>query len=122
MERTLQVKRRFCLSKNEKIKKNSLIKRIIWKGDKYKTHILDCFYFEGYENKIAVIVPKKKLKFATDRNTIKRKIREAYRLNKYLLNKKKYCIVFIYKHPQKRSFKDIEITMINVLLHLELTA
>jgi ribonuclease P protein component len=37
------------------------------------------------QHKVLFSVPKKNIKHAVDRNRIKRKIREAYRLNKHLL-------------------------------------
>jgi ribonuclease P protein component len=59
------------------------------------------------EIRILVAVPKKKFKHAVDRNRVKRKIREAYRLNKsYLLNNLvtqtlSLNIGFIYIDPEK---------------------
>ena len=120
MGEALQIKRKFTLGREERIKKNSLIKKIICRGERYRTELVDCFYVEGDSNKIAVIVPKKKIKLSTERNLLKRKIREAYRLNKFILNKKNYYLVFFYRSQEKKSFKEIEICLIDALLNLEI--
>lgn len=120
MGEALQIKRKFTLGREERIKKNSLIKKIICRGERYRTELIDCFYIEGDSNKIAVIVPKKKIKLSTGRNLLKRRIREAYRLNKFNLSKKNYYQVFIYRSQEKKSFKEIEICLIDALLNLEI--
>jgi ribonuclease P protein component len=38
--------------------------------------------------RVCIVVPKKRFKHAHDRNTIKRRTREALRLNKYLIDHK----------------------------------
>ncbi|MDR2402181.1 MAG: ribonuclease P protein component, partial [Cytophagales bacterium] len=88
-------------------------------GKKYRTKLFDCFHVSGDSNKIAVVVPKRKIKLSTERNFLKRRIREAYRLNKFLLTKNGFYLVFIYKSQEKKSFKEIEICMMEALLNLE---
>lgn len=58
------------------------------------------------------VVPKKKHKRANKRNTLKRRMREAYRLNKQTLydalQEKKRDIMFIYLSDEEFSYQEIE--------------
>ena len=64
--------------------------------------------------KFGVSVPKKKIKRAVDRNRIKRKIREFYRLNKNDLytsvteRSKSVHLMFIYSHDELESIDKAE--------------
>lgn len=63
---------------------------------------------------MAVSVPKRLFKRAVDRNLLKRRIREAYRLNKsdlfYLLQQKELKLVLViqYQHKEIAGFHTIE--------------
>lgn len=74
-----------------------------------------------YPAQIAISVPKRNFKKAVERNAIKRKIKEAYRLNKnsiysYLNDKGKYYIfMLIYIGVAPLTYKEIESKIILIL-------
>ena len=64
--------------------------------------------------KSIIVVPKKQLKLASDRNVVKRRIKEAYRLKKKEIEKslknkgKQLNIAIIYQNEKILSYKVIE--------------
>ncbi|MFH2144254.1 MAG: ribonuclease P protein component [Bacteroidota bacterium] len=74
--------------------------------------------------KLAISVPKKKFRKAVDRNLIKRRIKEAYRINKndfynYLINNNvKINLMLIYTHVQILKFSEIQEKIILTLNRL----
>ncbi|UBM58318.1 ribonuclease P protein component [Marinilongibacter aquaticus] len=60
-------------------------------------------------------VSKRAFKRAVDRNAMKRRLREAYRLNKHEIVDKPSYIVFLYLSKEKMSFADIQKAMQKLL-------
>lgn len=64
--------------------------------------------FEAGEGEMIFTVPKRHFKRAVKRNLLKRRMREAFRLNRSLLGDKKYNIFFFYAAAEETSYESIE--------------
>lgn len=87
--------RRFTLKKHERLKSKKSIDLLFNKGKSVFSHPIKALFLDvpissidDWSLKFGVAVPKKKVKKAVTRNLIKRRIREAYRLNKTPLQEK----------------------------------
>ena len=113
-------------SKNEKLKSKKVIDLLFNKGKSINAFPLRLVYLPKIDSddtpvKMGVAVSKKNIKLAVNRNSIKRRIREAYRLNNNDLkshlksNNIKVNIMLIYTSKQILPYKEIE-DKIKVLL------
>lgn len=78
----------FSFPKSERLYKKKDIQELFDKGSSfylYPFRVLVQKQTEGNTNQVLFSVSKRNFKRAVDRNLIKRRMREAYRLNKYLL-------------------------------------
>jgi ribonuclease P protein component len=73
---------------------------------------------EDTANQVLFSVSKKKIKKATGRNYIKRRLKEAYRLNKALLPPTGLLLGFVFVGEAKMSFGELEPKMKLVLQKL----
>ncbi len=83
------------------------------------------FFFlpkENLETNLAAFaVPKRNFKSAVDRNRVKRQLREAYRLNKELLDEihgKKFVMLFLFLGKVKPQYAEVEKAMVKLLKKL----
>ncbi|MHB1147800.1 MAG: ribonuclease P protein component [Lutibacter sp.] len=106
---------KFTLGKEEKLKSRKLIEHLFAEGKRVKSFPLQLIYLQishdsEFPVKVGFSVPKRVVKLAVDRNRIKRMMREAYRLNKYLISEKikePYIFMFIYTAKEEPKYADL---------------
>ena len=106
------------LGKKERLSDKKDIDRLVREG-KFRPGegLRSCvLYDNGLDfSRILVSVPKKMFKRAVKRNLLKRRIREAYRLNKHILKDGGNDILFSYNCKEVLDFKTLEAEVITIL-------
>lgn len=114
---------KYSLPKSERLHAEKSIKELFEKGSSFFLYPFKILYwvgkeFEGHPNQVLFSVSKKKIKKATERNYIKRRIKEAYRLNKALFPSTGVLLGVIFVGESKLSFGELEPKMKQVLQKL----
>ncbi len=113
----------YTLPKSERLHAEKSIKELFEKGSSFFLYPFKVMFWvgEGLEespNQVLFSVSKKKIKKATGRNYIKRRLKEAYRLNKSLLPPSGLLLGFVFVGEAKMSFGELEPKMKQVLQRL----
>ena len=109
----------FEFPKKQKLCNETAIKEMFSNGKSFVTHPIRLVWKEEVNSdavaiKSIIVVPKKKLKLAAERNIVKRRMKEAYRLNKaeiehFLADKNRQLnVAIIYQNEKMLSYKAIE--------------
>ena len=94
--------RRFTFKKEEKLASEKWIKELFEKGSSFHLYPFRVIFLPHPDpkypvNQVLISVSVRNFKRAVDRNAIKRRVREAYRLNKSIFTSaKKWLIAYIY--------------------------
>ena len=121
---------RFTLKKDERIRGSKRIEYLFVNGLSFVSYPLRVVFIEqsrvtSSQVSIFVSVPKKKIKSAVARNRVRRLIREAYRLNKYIfdrncLNENQMLeIAFVYLKNEMSDYETIERSVRKALKEIE---
>ena len=110
------------LSKEERLCGKTTVAALISSGKWGATaHLRFCWTAHGSGvNRIMVSVPKKFFKRAVKRNLLKRRLREAYRLQKQLLTAGGIDLLLSYSHPETADFQTIYAEVTNILQRISL--
>jgi len=101
------------LNKSERLSSKKLIKELFDKGSSFYLYPFKVYFLpqtpeEGH-NQILFSVSKRNFKRAVDRNLLKRRIREAYRLNKQSLSDYTFLLIaYIYTSKKILNYTEIE--------------
>jgi ribonuclease P protein component len=117
----------FRFPKNQKLCNNTDIVKLFDQGTSISLHPFRIVWFnneniDGVLIKSLIVVPKKRIKLAIQRNTIKRYIRESYRARKFKLEEqlknqqKQINFAIIYNTHKELCFKDIDVK-INLIIN-----
>jgi ribonuclease P protein component len=110
--------------KSQKLKSSKTIEKLFLEGKTHSKFPIKVFFLpkENMESNLAAFaVPKRNFKSAVDRNRIKRQLREAYRLNKQLLEEihgKKFVMLFLFLGKVKPQYAELENAMVTLLKKL----
>ncbi len=119
----------FSLKKHEILRSKKTIRELFENGSSFFLYPFKVYYLpnpESQNNQVLFSVSKRNFKKAVERNLLRRRIREAYRLNKKTLvsdqkESLSLYIALIYISKLKLPYRDIENKLKEVIVRLNKT-
>jgi len=117
----------FSFKKSERLNKKRIISQLFLSGKAVYSYPVKMIYLsmpneDDIPNlQVAVSVPKRRFPNAIDRNLLKRRVKESFRLNKQavipeLIKKKEsFAIILIYNSNKIESYQNIELSVQKLL-------
>jgi ribonuclease P protein component len=114
----------YRLPKTERLHAEKVIKELFNEGSSFFLYPFKVVFFKksdlaGQVNQVLFSVSKKKIRRANGRNYIKRRLKEAYRLNKHVLPADGIILGFIFVGKADMTFGEIQPKMIQALTRLD---
>ncbi|MBQ3554788.1 MAG: ribonuclease P protein component [Bacteroidales bacterium] len=117
----MKTEKKYSLPQSERLRGKTRIDNLFANAKGVLSYPYRALFTPNGEEKsvIMVSIPKRKFKHATDRNLLRRRTREAYRLNKALLAEqtanKGFDIAFLYIGDKKEEFPYLQKKMCDLL-------
>ncbi|MEM6963500.1 MAG: ribonuclease P protein component [Bacteroidota bacterium] len=117
----------FTFHQKERLKSRKIIGQLFQKGHSFISYPIRFVWIKmdtplsEFPIQMTLSVPKRAFPKAVDRNRLRRRIREAYRLNKHSIYEKlaeqpdQYGLMLIYVAKQEKTFQEIERSIIKGL-------
>lgn len=114
---------KFRFPKSERLHKRNSIQELFNRGSSFYLSPFKVLFLVNTDDcthhQVLFSVPKRNFKRAVDRNLIKRRMREAYRLNKHTIHESPTIqIAYIYTHKEILAFNQIQEKLIETLKRL----
>lgn len=109
--------------KEEKLKSRKRIEQLFAEGKSVKAYPVIAVFLPNEDSvvhsQVGFSVSKKRFKKAVDRNLVKRRMREAYRLNKeILIERGTVSMMFIYVGKTIPQYAEVEKSVVKALIKL----
>ena len=109
--------------KEEKLKSRKRIEQLFSEGKSVKAYPVIAVFSPNEDSivhsQVGFSVSKKRFKKAVDRNLVKRRMREAYRLNKQILSESgTVSMMFIYVGKTIPQYAEVEKSVVKALIKL----
>jgi ribonuclease P protein component len=115
--------RALSFPKSNRLSKKRTLQELFDRGSSFYTYPFKVVFNLGTDSsshQVMVSVSKRNFRNATDRNLVKRRVKEAFRLTQHLLpNDKKFQIVYIYTANEILDFEKIQEKVVKSYKKLE---